>query len=485
MTKPADIVENFGGNQRFRPAAYCMPLDEAGVLEILTRHRGEKIRAIGSLHSWSEAPVAEGVLVDLRNMNSVRVEQRNGGYWATVEAGCQIKRLLAELDRHGVTLPSLGLITEQTVAGATATGTHGSGKNSLSHYLAEVRIATYDPQTGEAVIRTLQDGPDLRAARCSLGLLGIVVSVGLWCRPQYMIEEEFRLYPLLDEVLAAESEYPLQQFYVLPWLWKYLAQHRREVNAPRSRMAWLYRLYWYFGIDIGMHLVVLALVRVFGGAGAVQFYFRRIGLKLAIRRWRVVDKSQAILVMEHELFRHIEIELFVERPNLKASLDYVREIIETFAGNEDSLKPTTRERLREVGMLDDIMSAIGSYTHHYVICIRRVLPDDTLISMASGTAEDWYAISLISYAKLNERAGVDRFSHFMAKSMARLFAARPHWGKVCPLDADELDSLYPKLPEFRAVCEAFDPNHVFRNAWTERVVFGTRGPSLRSDPTTP
>ena len=472
MTQPADIVENFGGNQRFRPAAYCMPLDEAGVLDILTRHRGQKIRAIGSLHAWSEAAVVEGVLVDLRNMSSVRVERRNGGYWATVEGGCQIKRLLAELDRHGMTLPSLGLITEQTIAGATATGTHGSGKNSLSHYLAEVRIATYDPQTGEAVIRTIREGPELRAARCSLGLLGIVVSVSLWCRPQYMIEEEFRLYPELDEVLAAEAEYPLQQFYVLPWLWKYLAQHRREVNAPRSRSAWLYRLYWYFGIDIGMHLIVLALARVFGGAGAVQFYFRRIGLKLAIRRWCVVDKSQEILVMEHELFRHIEIELFVERPKLKASLDYVREIIETFAGNEDSLTPTTRERLSEAGLLEELTNAAGVYTHHYVICIRRVLPDDTLISMASGTGEDWYAISLISYARPNERAGFMRFAHFLAKSMAKVFAARPHWGKVCSLDANELEILYPNLPEFRAICEAYDPQHVFRNTWTERVVFG-------------
>ena len=45
---------------------------------------------------------------------------------------------LAELAESKHTLPSLGLIDEQTVAGATATGTHGSGRNSLSHYVQAV-----------------------------------------------------------------------------------------------------------------------------------------------------------------------------------------------------------------------------------------------------------------------------------------------------------------------------------------------------------
>lgn len=475
-------IENFGRNVRFRPAAYCVPLDEAGVLEVLARHRGQKIRAVGSLHAWSEAAATDGVTIDLRNLNSVQFEQRPAGYWATIGAGCQIKQILAELDRENLTLPALGLISEQTIAGATATGTHGSGKHSLSHFLAEVRVATYDEQTGEPVIRTITDGPELRAARCSLGMLGVIVSVGLWCRPQYMVEEEFRLYDTLNEVLDKETEYPLQQFYQLPWVWKYLAQHRREVDATRSRLAWLYRLYWFFGIDVGMHLIVQALVKLFGGQGAVRFYFRRLGLKLAIRRWRVVDKSQDMLVMEHELFRHIEIELFVLRSKLPESLAFVHEIVECFDKDTESLSAATRAKLQSLQMLDALESASGSYTHHYVICVRRVLPDDTLISMASGGTEDWYAISLISYARPHERAGFFRFAGFMARSMASLFGARPHWGKHCPLDHQQLEQLYPHLGEFRQICERFDPRGVFRNTWTEQTIFGTT-PATTAPPT--
>ena len=469
MSSSGTTVTNFGGNVRFEPAAYCVPLDEAGVLELLERHRGQKIRAIGSLHSWSDAPVVEGVLFNLRNLNQVQVERRNGGYWATIGGGCQIKRVLEVLDRHELTLPSLGLSSEQTIAGATATGTHGSGKNSLSHYLAEVRVATYDPESGKPVIRTIQDGPELRAARTSLGLLGIVVSVGLWCRPQYMIEEEFKLYDTLDAVIAAEADFPLQQFYVMPWLWKYLVQHRREVDAARSRSAWLYRQYWFWSIDIGMHLVVKFLATF---TNFVKFYFRHIGIRAAIRGWRVVDKSQAMLIMEHELFRHIEIELFVQRAQLTEALAFTRDVIECFSGNVEDVDATTRNSLQQIGMLKELLSAAGCYTHHYVICVRRILADDTLISMASGPSEDWYAISLISYEHPTKRAGFFRFAKFMAQSMARLFSARPHWGKYCPLTAGELARLYPHLPEFREICQKHDPPGTFRNHWTEQTLFG-------------
>jgi hypothetical protein len=99
-----------------------------------------------------------------------------------------------------------------------------------------------------------------------------------------------------------------------------------------------------------------------------------------------------------------------------------------------------------------------------------VLPDDTLISMASGAGEDWYALSFISYARPARRAGFSLFAGFMARSMSKLFHARPHWGKVCPLEADELTSLYPRFDDFRTVCNALDPQGVFQNDWTAELL---------------
>ena len=109
--------------------------------------------------------MSDDVLVDLRHFQDVNVELRGGKNWVTAGGGCQIKRLLAELKRQDSgTLPSMGLITEQTIAGAISTATHGSGNQSMSHFVDEVRVATYDPATGEPMIRTINEGDELRAA---------------------------------------------------------------------------------------------------------------------------------------------------------------------------------------------------------------------------------------------------------------------------------------------------------------------------------
>jgi hypothetical protein len=287
----------------------------------------------------------------------------------------------------------------------------------------------------------------LRAARCSLGCLGIILSVQMPVRPQYFVEEHLREYQTFEEVLAAEEQFPLQQFYLIPWRWTYLAQHRREVPGPRSVLAPLYRAYWFMFIDLGLHLLLLLLVQVLKSPAVIRGFYCWLVLLTVVRGWRVVDRSQDQLIMEHELFRHIEIELFVTRSRLADALQFVRETI----CNTD-----------------------GTYTHDYAICVRKVLPDDTLISMSSGHTEPSYAISLISYARPSERAGFFQFAECLTHSMGQRFDARPHWGKFCPLTPEEAERLYPRLGEFHEICECYDPRGQFRNDWTARVVLGDR-----------
>ncbi len=152
-SEPQTIV-NFGRNVSFQPQVIVSPRSEDELLQAMKQYAGRRIRAMGRLHSWSEAARSDDVLLDLRHLNSVKTEQRDGRVWAVIGAGCQMKRVLSELERQaGATTPSIGLITEQAIAGAISTGTHGSGKNSLSHYIDEVRVATYDAATGEPANR--------------------------------------------------------------------------------------------------------------------------------------------------------------------------------------------------------------------------------------------------------------------------------------------------------------------------------------------
>jgi FAD/FMN-containing dehydrogenase len=467
-------MRNFGANVEFQPADRYEPRTETEVLEILNRHRGRRIKVVGRLHSWSEAARGDDVLLDFRHLNQVQIEQRDDGPWAWAGAGCQIKKLLAELEQKGLTTPSLGLITEQAIAGAISTGTHGSGRHSLSHYVQSVRVARYDAQ-GVATICTISEGPELFAARCSLGAIGVILSIGFRPRPLYCIEETIARHATLDDVLQAEVDSPLQQFYLVPWAWYYLGHHRREVQQPRSSLAWLYRIYSFLTFDVGMHLAILLAERVLRSRAVIQGFFRYILPMTVIWGWKVVDRSHLLLIMEHELFRHIEIEIFVKRSVLGDSLDFSQQLIRHFGGESDGLSAATRERLAPLGVLPNIDANCGSFMYNYLVCVRKVLPDETLISMASGDDEAYYALSFITYAHPRERTGFFRFARALTECMVPLFGGRPHWGKYCPLTPEEAELVYPRLPEFREICQSRDPQKVFRNEWLDRVVFGEPG----------
>lgn len=463
-------LNNFGKNISFEPKFIYAPESEHEVLELLSRHRGQKIRVVGRLHSWSRAIVGDGVVLDLRKLNEVRVEQRGGHLWAIIGAGAQLKHVIRVLEsQHGLTLPSLGLITEQTIAGASATGTHGSGKHSLSHYIDEVRLAHYDPSTGEPVIRCINEGDELRAARCSLGCLGVVLSVAICCRPQYRLEQHFRLTNKLSQVIESEVDYPQQQFYLLPYRWDYLIQHRKETQGRISWLTTVHRIYWYLIIDVALHVVLIALRCWLRSNWLIRPFFKYVVPIAVVRGWKVVDKSQNLLTMEHEMFRHIEVEIFIERQHLPAALDFITQLLRYLDGDQHAIEQSTWDTLTPLG-LDSALKASGKYTHHYPICVRKVLSDDCLISMASGSEESYYAISFISYDRPSERAAFFAFADLLLATTSRLWNARPHWGKYCPIGAVHANRLYPRLARFNSICRSLDPKQAFNNDWADSFV---------------
>ena len=471
-TRNSIILRNFGRNLSFVPQNHFAPKSEAEVLEILGQFRDKQIRVIGRLHSWSEIAKCDDVVLDLRCLNEVTLQPRSDGVWASVGAGCQIKRLLAELERLGErTTPTVGLITEQTVAGAISTSTHGSGRHSLSHYVQEIRLATYDHETGQPIIRILSAGPELDAARCSLGCMGVILSVAFPCRPTYRIEEHIARYARLDQVLAAEERFPLQQFYLVPWTWNYMVQHRRETDSPLTWLFWLYRFYCFWMLDISTHLSFLAISRVFKHRWWTHAFFRNILPLAVVRGWKVIDWSPQILTMRHELFRHIEIEVFVKRSSLADALDVITQLLKYCDGDSNAFSPDTLERIQRIGHFESINGLLGTYTHHCVICVRKVLPDSPFLSMANSDNEAYYAISFISFALGQDREPFLGFAEVLSKLIIHLFAGRPHWGKICPINASEVEAVYPRLPEFRKAVRDCDPTGRFRNNWVSNLLF--------------
>jgi FAD/FMN-containing dehydrogenase len=466
-------VVNFGRNIRFAPRHVYTPATEDEVLAILDRHSRGRVRVAGARHSWNGGLVSDDALVYLRQFNRVEVRTAaNGTRLVTAGGGCRIKHLLAKLHRLGdVTLPTIGLVTEQTVAGAIATATHGSGRHSLSHYVAELRVAAYDAATGKPRVYTWTDGPELRAGRCSVGCTGIVLAVTFRGVPRYDVAEVMVPCPTLEEVLAAEDEYPLQQFYLIPYRWTYFAQRRRVEPklGPRRWAARLFRAWWFLGIDVGLHVAIKTLTGVLKSPGLTRFFFRHLLPKLILKNVPVVDRSEKMLVMEHELFRHLEIEIYVPARHLRRAVEFVRGVLEVFAGTATDLPL----EFDVANLRDELAKHHGAFTHHYPVTFRRVLPDDTLISPTADAGEPYYAISFITYVEPRDQ--FLSLATFLTQSMTRLFEARLHWGKYFPLGRADVEAAFPRLAEFRAVCERVDPNGVFRNEFTQRIISGHRG----------
>lgn len=458
--KNSVTIRNFGRNVTFSSQYHEQASSEDEVLEILKRHQGRRVRAYGSLHSWSQVAATDGVAVNISQLNRIRLNADGPDPTVTVEAGCQIKRLVAELNLQGWTTPTLGLIMEQTIAGATATATHGSGRHCFSHYIRSLRLATYDTQ-GNPVIREIAGGEELQAACCSLGMMGIVTEVVIPIRRQYSIEEHFGEYEELGHVIAAESEYPLQQFYFIPWKWVYLAQHRRQSQASRSRTAPLYRAFWAWGMDHGLHWIIIALARWMPDP-VCPLTFRYVLANLVPRGWRVVDRSDRQLTMQHQLYRHIETELFVKGSHLQEMLDLTRWILQRSAGRDCPGRDEWTEAIHHCGISSEFDRLKGGYRHHYPICIRKVEADKGFITMSgSDDNEAFYAVSFISYARPGKREGFIQFSDVITQLSGYLLSTRPHWGKYFHRSAKTFQYLYPHYDKFMAIRDQMDPQNAF------------------------
>ncbi len=344
----------------------------------------------------------------------------------------------------------------------------------MSHYVESVRIACYTSD-GAAEVRTVDSGRALRAARCSVGALGVILEVTLRCVPQYYVRERCVWRPDLGAILDNESAAPLQQFYLMPHTWAYL-EHERSVAADhrRSGAAMLYRFYWLIVIDVALHLGIKLTASLLRSRGLVDFLYRHLLPACIFPKWRATDRSDRQLMMRHDLFRHLEMEVFVPREHIEPALSLVTEVLRVADNADHEVSAGVHEQIRALDMQEALENLRGSYSHHYPICVRRVRPDDTLISMAScrgSEKRDWYAISLITFAE--PRLAFQNVARFLAMAMANLFGARLHWGKWFPLDAEEVDRSYPGMREFRAACEEFDPVGVFRNRFLAETMFRT------------
>src|SRR6187431_825510 len=135
----ADAGVTWAGTHTFGAAAVVVArsIDEAADAVRAAAREGRRVRALGTRHSFNDLADTPGTLVSLTEVPADPVLDPDSRT-VTVGAGTRFGVLAEWLEARGWALHNLGSLPHISIAGATQTGTHGSGvgNGSLSTAVA-------------------------------------------------------------------------------------------------------------------------------------------------------------------------------------------------------------------------------------------------------------------------------------------------------------------------------------------------------------
>lgn len=209
---PPPTWTNWSGRLTTTKAKVRHVRSEADAVAVAAGPDRSTIRVAGAGHSHMPLVPTDDLIVDLSGLSgviSVDAERRQ----ATIRAGTPIYALGPALQASGLALTNQGDVDRQLLAGAVATGTHGTG-TTLQNFSASVVGTRLALASGELVDCSVDNEPDLwQAARLNLGALGIVTQLTLQLRPAYRLREQalvkpyLDLAPSLDELIGASRHF--------------------------------------------------------------------------------------------------------------------------------------------------------------------------------------------------------------------------------------------------------------------------------------
>ncbi|QIS14992.1 D-arabinono-1,4-lactone oxidase [Nocardia arthritidis] len=422
---------NWAGDQRCAPAAIVSPRDTDELAEIIgaAATRGQTVRVAGAGHSFSDTVLTDGVLLDLGKLDRILdIDHATGR--VRVQAGSTLNAASNALHSHGLAFPNLGDIDVQTIAGATATATHGTGATlqNLSAAMHSIELMLADGSRVELNAETDPDG--WRAARVSLGALGIVTEVTLQLVPSFVLEGVERPMPVdellteLDTHVDGNEHFEFYMFAHSP-----LAMTKRNNRVALPEQPRGKAVDWFADILMSNYTFD-ALCRLGRRAPRTIPWIHR-GAAYAGSYRRQVDRSYRVFASPR-LIRFTEMEYAIPRSH---SVDAIREIKE-LARKFDTPMP---------------------------IEVRWVAPDDAFLSPATGRETCYIAV--------HQYRGMDYEPYFRAcEAVFDKYDGRPHWGKRHFQTWETLRDRYPDWERFAEARRRFDPKGRFANAYVDRVL---------------
>jgi L-gulonolactone oxidase len=395
------------------------------------RERSMSVRVAGSGHSFSDIACTDGLMLSLEHLDRV-LEVDSASRRVRVQAGITIRTLSRSLLEHGLALENLGDIDVQTIAGAIATATHGTGAR-LANIPSQVRAITLVLADGSLLESSAEAEPDVfRAARVSLGALGVIAEVTLQCVPAFTLRGVDAPAPLADvlenfeeRVLANEHF----EFFVFPHTRTALTRTNNRTDAPprpRGRAA-----AYVNDVLLNNHAFGLFCRTGRRFPRAIPALNRAV-TRLAGSSERV--EPSAAIFSSPRLVRFTEMEYAIPR-----------------------------ERTPEA--VERVMRTIVERRFHvpFPIEVRTVAPDDAFISTATGRESGFVAVHMF------EGMAWEPYFRSVEQIMGEL-DGRPHWGKRHFQTAATLRPRYPDWDRFQAVRARLDPNGLFANSFTDRVL---------------
>ncbi|MGW3266695.1 D-arabinono-1,4-lactone oxidase [Streptomyces sp. NPDC001056] len=424
---------NWGGNVAARPARQVAPVSVEELAAAVRRARedGLAVKAVGTGHSFTSIAATDGVLIRPQLLTGIRKIDRKA-MTVTVEAGTPLKRLNAALAREGLSLTNMGDIMEQTVSGATSTGTHGTGRDSAS-IAAQIKGLELVTADGSVLTCSATENPEVfAAARTGLGALGIVTALTFAVEPLFLLTAREEPMPL-DRVLAefdqlwAENEH--FEFYWFPHTGNTNTKRNNRSAGPEQPVG---RLAGWFADEFLSNGVFQVTQWVGRAAPASIPAISKISSR-ALSARTYTDIPYKVFTSPRRV-RFVEMEYAVPRAALADTLRELKAMVE-------------RSGLRI----------------SFPVEVRTAPADDITLSTASGRDSAYIAVHMYR--------GTPYQSYFTAAE--RIFTAhegRPHWGKVHTRDAEYFARVYPRFAEFTALRDRLDPERLFRNDYLRRVL---------------
>ncbi len=415
---------NWAGNYTYRAARFHRPETVEQIQELVAR--SEKLKALGTRHSFNEIADSPGDLVSLEHLDQVIALDRTRRT-VTVEAGVRYGQLARWLHGEGYALHNLASLPHISIAGACATATHGSGDKhgNLATAVSALEMVTAD---GELVFLSREkDGEQFRGAVVGLGGLGVVTKLTLDISPTFEMRQD-----VYENLPLAELETHLDELFSSVYSVSLFTDWK---NATFNQV-WLKR-------NLSDNATTNLDPQLFGAT-------------LAIKNLHPISSLSAENCTEQ---MGLQGPWYERLPHFR--MDFTPSSGEELQSEYVVPRQSAFEALQVIDQLRGSIAPLLQISE-----IRSIAADD--LWMSPSYHRDSIAIHF-TWKKDWEsvRNVLPRIEEQLAP-----FDSRPHWAKLFTVSAARLESLYAKLPDFRQLLQKYDPQGKFRNVFLDQNIFG-------------